>query len=62
MDLKIHINDETITHPGQVAHWAIFGKNASSAFRYFRVITTGPSSTRTNSFALCGIELYGYFN
>jgi hypothetical protein len=59
--LRQHNNDESLFHSGQVSGWPVFGKNASTAFRYFRVKTSGPNSTSYSGLFLCGLELYGYY-
>jgi hypothetical protein len=57
-DLRIHVDDQSLSAPGQIAAWPVHGKNACKPYRYFRVIQT---TDNTNILSLCAVELYGYF-
>eukprot|EP01114_Cavostelium_apophysatum_P022242 TRINITY_DN7986_c0_g1_i3.p1 TRINITY_DN7986_c0_g1~~TRINITY_DN7986_c0_g1_i3.p1 ORF type:complete len:532 (+),score=89.92 TRINITY_DN7986_c0_g1_i3:394-1989(+) len=57
VDLKVHVEDQGISHPGAHCAWPVIGK--TGPFRHFRVIMTGPASNGKYTLAICGIELYG---
>jgi hypothetical protein len=62
-DLRVHKDEKTISSPGQYASWSISGPKASLPFRMFRVVLTGPTTSKTKpwNLCLCYLELYGYF-
>ena len=63
VNLRVHKKDKTLFQPSQYAGWSVFGKHSRVPYRYFRIITTGPSTGGGNGHKLeiCNLELYGYF-
>ncbi|XP_078430629.1 BTB/POZ domain-containing protein isoform X2 [Wolffia australiana] len=62
-NLRVHENDQSICKPGQFSSWPVIGPSALLPFRFFRIITTGPTADASNplNLCICFIELYGYF-
>ncbi|KAF5828541.1 hypothetical protein DUNSADRAFT_17460 [Dunaliella salina] len=63
-DLRKHINDRSIKKPAQYASWPVIGSAAQAAYRMFRLLLLGPTTSRERpyNFPLTYIELYGYLN
>ncbi len=58
--LRSHVNDTSISMPGQFASWPVFGHAASAPYRAFRLLLIGPSAGDPHTLALSNLELYGY--
>ncbi len=58
--LRSHVNDTSISMPGQYASWPVFGHAASLPYRAFRLLLIGPSASDPHTLALSNLELYGY--
>ncbi len=65
LDLRRHISDITLRLPGQYGSWPVAGPAAGAAYRAFRLLLLGPTSSTTGNpwaFCLSHWELYGYFH
>eukprot|EP01088_Endostelium_zonatum_P015816 TRINITY_DN4028_c1_g1_i1.p1 TRINITY_DN4028_c1_g1~~TRINITY_DN4028_c1_g1_i1.p1 ORF type:complete len:828 (+),score=171.30 TRINITY_DN4028_c1_g1_i1:71-2554(+) len=58
--LEEYENDWSIGAPGQWRAWSV---RSGRAWKWFRVVMTGPTSNEydRNKMSMCGLELYGYF-
>ena len=55
--LRRHVNDETLEcRRFSVGSWSV---SPSDAYRYFRIVQTGPNSSKRNNIMIHGWELYG---
>jgi len=54
-----HIDDAALQGAASTATWAI--KHPVSAYRYFRLVATGPDADGNQSLSCAGLELYGQF-
>ena len=57
-DLRQHVADSTFHSPGQYASWSV---KTETAYRLFRVLLTGPTTSSTSPLNMClsNLELYG---
>eukprot|EP00887_Chlorella_sp_A99_P006709 scaffold3.g6709.t1 len=62
-DLRRHLNDVTLSLPGQYASWPVTSHASAVPYRLFRVLLAAPSPEAANPrhVSLSGLELYGYF-
>lgn len=62
-DLRVHADEATLSSPGQYGSWPVSGPAAALPFRMFRVLLTGPATSKSKpwNLCLCYVELYGYF-
>lgn len=62
VDLRRHTSDNALRKPGQYASWPVLGPAASTPYRAFRFVLTGPTTSSTAPWAFClsNLELYGY--
>jgi len=58
IDLKVHVNDASLTLKGTSKSWDI-DSNSNSYFRYFRILQNGFNSSNNDYFSLGGVEMYG---
>lgn len=59
--LRAHVNDNTVNLPGQYASWPVTGHAALFPYRMFRLLLTGPNSSKRNNMCVSYLEFYGYF-
>jgi len=61
-DLRVHTGDGAIKKAGQYASWPVLGPAAQVHYRLFRLLLTGPTTSRQqpHAFPLAYLELYGY--
>ena len=60
--LKRHVDDRTVTKPGQFYSWPVPATGAGGGFQHFRLRLEGPASDGSRLLAICAWELYGYMH
>lgn len=58
--LRSHVNELTVKMPGQYASWPVTGHAALFPYQMFRLVLTGPNSSKHNNLCLSYVEFYGY--
>ncbi|KAL3139743.1 hypothetical protein ABBQ38_004048 [Trebouxia sp. C0009 RCD-2024] len=58
--LRSHLNEVTVKMPGQYASWPVTGHAALFPYQMFRLVLTGPNSSKHNNLCLSYVEFYGY--
>lgn len=58
--LRSHVNELTMKMPGQYASWPVTGHAALFPYQMFRLVLTGPTSSKHSNLCLSYVEFYGY--